>query len=244
MPENTTHEFAPSRGTEFWRGARDTVPMLVGAAPFGVIFGTLAAPSGLSPRGAVLMSLLVFAGSSQFIALTLLSSGTGLAVIILTTLVVNLRHALYSANLRPHVSRLSQLWRVLLAFWLTDETFAVVQRRYGEVDASPFKHWYHLGSCLVMYGNWQFWTVVGIFLGKAVGGIGNLGLEFAMAATFIAIVVPLLRSRPMVASALTAAALALLARGLPYKLGLMLAAVAGVVVGVLFENGERADETA
>ncbi len=240
-----TYELTPSRRTEFWHGVRDTVPMLVGAAPFGMIFGTLASPSGLSPLGAVLMSLLVFAGSSQFIALTLLASGTGLAVIILTTLVVNLRHALYSANLQPHVSRLSQIWRVLLAFWLTDETFAVVQRRYGGAgDPSPFKHWYHLGSCLSMYSNWLLWTVVGVFLGKAVAGIGGLGLEFAMVATFIAIVVPLLRSRPMVASALTAAVLAVLARGLPYKLGLMLAALAGVVVGVLFENQEGADETA
>jgi 4-azaleucine resistance transporter AzlC len=218
--------------------------MLVGAAPFGMIFGTLASPSGLSPLGAVMMSLLVFAGSSQFIALTLLASGTGLAVIMLTTLVVNLRHVLYSANLQPHVSRLSQLWRVLLAFWLTDETFAVVQRRYGVGDPSPFKHWYHLGSCLSMYSNWLLWTVVGVFLGKAVAGIGGFGLEFAMVATFIAIVVPLLRTRPMVASALTAAVLAVLARGLPYKLGLMLAALAGVVVGVLFENQEGTDETA
>jgi predicted branched-subunit amino acid permease len=86
--------------------------------------------------------------------------------------------------------------------------------------------------------------VVGVFLGKAVAGIGGFGLEFAMVATFIAIVVPLLRTRPMVASALTAAVLAVLARGLPYKLGLMLAALAGVVVGVLFENQEGTDETA
>jgi 4-azaleucine resistance transporter AzlC len=229
---------------EFLRGARDTVPMLVGAAPFGLIFGTLAGPAGLSHMGAALMSLVVFAGSSQFIALTLLAGGAGTALIVLTTLVVNLRHALYSANLQPHVARLPQLWRAPLAFWLTDETFAVVQRRYAESDLSPFKHWYYLGSCLAMYTNWQLWTVTGIFLGQAVAGIGRLGLEFAMVATFVAIVVPLLRTRPMVASALTSAGAALLARGLPYKLGLMVAALAGVVVGVWLEEQGRPDETA
>lgn len=225
----------PSRRTELWHGARDSLPMLVGAAPFGVIFGTLAAPSGLSVFGALGMSLFVFAGSSQFIALTLLASGAGLAVIVLTTLVVNLRHALYSATLLPYVARLGQRWRIPLAFWLTDETFAVVQHRYGQADGAPHKHWYHLGSSLAMYGNWLFWTLAGVLLGRSVEGLDKLGLEFAMAATFTGIVVPMLRKLPMVAAALAAATVALLARNLDYKLGLMLAALAGVVVGVCLE---------
>ncbi|GAB3245502.1 AzlC family ABC transporter permease [Chitinimonas naiadis] len=226
----------PTRRAELWHGARDSLPMLVGAAPFGLIFGTLAAPSGLSLPGTLGMSLFVFAGSSQFIALTLLASGAGLAVIVLTTLVVNLRHALYSATLLPHVSRLGQRWRIPLAFWLTDETFAVVQHRYGQDDASPNKHWYHLGSSIAMYGNWFVWTLAGVLLGRSVDGLDQLGLEFAMAATFTGIVVPMLKNRPTLAAALAAAAVALLARGLPYKLGLMLAAVAGVVVGVCLER--------
>ena len=232
----------PSRSTEFWRGVRDSLPMLIGAAPLAMIFGALAVPSGLSSTGAVLMSALVFAGSSQFIALTLLASGTGVALIVLTTLVVNLRHALYAANLQPHVSKLPQLWRLPLAFWLTDETFALTQRRYADADTSALKHWYYFGSCVAVYSDWLVWTVVGIFLGREMAGIAGLGLEFAMVATFTAIVVPLLRTRPMVASALSSAAVALLARGLPYKLGLVLAALVGVIVGVWFQPGERTDE--
>ncbi len=232
---------ATPRRTEFWHGARDTVPMLVGAAPLGMIFGTLAVPSGLSPAAAMAMSLIVFAGSSQFIALSLFASGTGLAVIVLTTFVVNLRHALYSANLLPHVARLPQRWRVPLAFWLTDETFAIVQQRYAADDGSPFKHWYYLGSCLSMYLNWFFWTATGVVAGRAVANISGLGLEFAMAATFVAIVVPLLGSRPMLASALVAAAVALLARGLPFKLGLIAAAFAGIAAGVALEKGQAND---
>jgi len=226
----------PHRRSEAWAGARDSLPMLLGAAPFGVIFGTLAGPSGLSPAGALAMSLFVFAGSSQFIALTLLASGTGLAVILLTTLVVNLRHALYSATLLPHVASLRQRWRVPLAFWLTDETIAVVQLRYRAPDTSPHKHWYYLGSCLAMYGNWFLCTLVGVVLGRSIPGLEHLGLEFAMAATFTGIVVPMLRNLPMLGAALAAAAVALAARGLPYKLGLVLAALAGVVVGVVLEE--------
>jgi 4-azaleucine resistance transporter AzlC len=229
----------PRPGTEAWTGARDSLPMLLGAAPFGIIFGTLAAPSGLSAAAALAMSLCVFAGSSQFIALTLLASGSGLAVILITTFVVNLRHALYSATLLPHVAGLRQRWRVPLAFWLTDETFAVVQLRYGEPDASPHKHWYYLGSCLAMYGNWVLWTLAGILLGRSVPRLEHMGLEFAMAATFTGIVVPMLRNRPMLAAALGAAAVALAGRGLPYKLGLMLAALAGVVIGTVLESMEQ-----
>jgi len=226
----------PRRRAEAWAGARDSLPMLLGAAPFGIIFGTLAVPSGLSAPGALAMSLFVFAGSAQFIALNLLAGGAALPVILLTTFVVNLRHALYSATLLPHVAGLRQRWRIPLAFWLTDETFAVVHRHYLKADGSPFKHWYYLGSCLAMYINWNLWTLSGILLGRSLPRLEHMGLEFAMAATFTGIVVPLLRNRPMVAAALGAAAVALAAHALPYKLGLMLAALAGVVIGVVLEE--------
>jgi 4-azaleucine resistance transporter AzlC len=230
------HSSHPRRHSEFWIGARDSLPMLLGAAPFGIIFGTLAAPSGLSATGALAMSLFVFAGSSQFIALNLLAGGAGLPVILLTTFVVNLRHALYSATLLPHVAGLRQRWRIPLAFWLTDETFAVVQLRYAAPDLSPHKHWYYLGSALAMYGNWFLCTLVGVLLGRSIPRLEHLGLEFAMAATFTGIVVPFLKSMPMLGAALAAAAVALAARGLPYKLGLLLAALAGVVIGVVLEE--------
>jgi len=219
-----------------WAGARDMLPMLLGAAPLGAIFGTLAAPSGLSHGGALAMSLVVFAGSSQFIAITLLGGGAGLAVIVLTTLVVNLRHALYSATLLPHVAGLGQRWRIPLAFWLTDETFAVALHRYQAQDGSPYKHWYYLGACLAMYANWFTWTLAGLLLGRSLPRLEHLGLEFAMAATFTGIVVPMLRSRPMLGAAVGAAAVALAGRGLPYKLGLMAAALTGVAIGLVLEG--------
>jgi len=228
------------RRTEFLAGARDSAPMLLGAAPLGIIFGTLAAPSGLSRGGAVAMSLIVFAGSSQFIALTLLAGGTGLVVIVLTTLVVNLRHALYSATLLPHVAKLPQRWRIPLAFWLTDETFAVMLRRYQGHDTSPYKHWYYLGSAIAMYLNWFVWTLAGVLLGRSLPRLETLGLEFAMAATFTGIVAPMLKQRPMLGAAVASGLTALAARGLPYKLGLMAAALAGVAVGLVMEQREAA----
>ena len=146
-----------SRHHEFLQGARDMLPMLLGAMPFGIIFGSLAAAAGLTPWQTIGMSVLVFAGSAQFIALSLLGGGATLAVLLLTTFVVNLRHALYSASLQPFVRHLPKRWRIPLAFWLTDEAFAVVQHRYAETDSSPHKHWYFLGAALAMFSAFMFY---------------------------------------------------------------------------------------
>ncbi|MEW6558766.1 MAG: AzlC family ABC transporter permease [Pseudomonadota bacterium] len=224
------------RSTELRHGARDTIPLLLGAAPFGLIFGALASSSPLGMAGALAMSALVFAGSAQFIALSLLGTGASGLVVVFTTLVVNLRHLLYAASLQPQMARLPQRWRVLLAFWLTDETYATVYHRYAQDDGAPFKHWYTAGSGAAMYLNWLGWTALGAWLGTANPALTHLGLEFALVATFVGIVVPLLRQQPSMAVALTAAVVAVAARDLPYKLGLMLAACAGVAVGVWMDG--------
>ena len=209
--------------------------MLVGAAPFGVIFGTLAIGSGLPVWLTLVLSALVFAGSSQFVAVSLIGSGTALPVIWLTTLVVNLRHALYSATLLPYARELPARWRWSLAFWLTDETFAVVENQLRHHASLKDGAHYWLGSSLAMYLNWQVWTIVGVLLGQSVPVLATLGLDFAMVATFSAIVALQLRERPVLFAALVAGGVALLARGMPFKLGLMLAAIAGVATGVLVE---------
>lgn len=199
------------------------LPMLLGAMPFGIIYGSLAGAAGLDAWQTIGMSVLVFAGSAQFIAISLLTGGATLAVLWLTTLVVNLRHALYSATLQPFVRHLPKRWRMPLAFWLTDEAFAVVQQRYARSDDSPNKHWYFLGAGLAMYGNWVGCTLIGLLFGQAVPNLAAWGLDFAMIATFVGIVVPMLRNRPQVAAALVAAVTALVFHDLPYKLGLMAA---------------------
>ena len=210
--------------------------MMVGAGPFGVIFGTLAIGSGIPVWATLALSLVVFAGSSQFVAVSLIGSGAALPVLWLTTFVVNLRHALYSATLLPYARHLPARWRWPLAFWLTDETFAVVENQLrhhtGERDGAH----YWLGSSLAMYLNWQLWTLVGVVVGQSIPGLSNLGLDFAMVATFAAIVAPQLRERPVLVAALVAGTVAMLTRSWPYKLGLMIAAVAGVTAGVLADR--------
>ena len=227
-----------TRAAEFRAGVRATFPLVVGAIPFGIIFGAVAVNSGLSAAAAQAMSLFVFAGSAQFIGAGLVAGGAGLAVIIVTTLVVNLRHALYSVSLAPHMKHLPQRWLLPLGFWLTDESFVVVIDRYAQHDRSPFKHWFFFGSAVFMYVNWQLCTFIGIRAGQAIPDPQSWGLEFALPVTFIGMLVPALRSRPVLLSALVAGAAALLLHGLPNQLGLMAAALLGVGAGVLARSRE------
>jgi 4-azaleucine resistance transporter AzlC len=228
-----------TRPSEFLRGLRDTIPFMIGSIAFGMIFGTLATTSGLSPFATMAMSLFVFSGSAQFIAILLLGTGSGLWAVWFATLVLNLRHLLYSATLVDHVRHLNQGWRFPLAAFLTDETFAVMERRYRVQGGGPNAHWYYVGSCLGMYLNWQFWTLVGITLGSQFPDIQNWGLEFAMVVSFIGIVMPLLVSLPYWAAAATAGLVAVLANPLPYKLGLMLGALAGIAIGLTLDLKKR-----
>ncbi|AOY00420.1 branched-chain amino acid ABC transporter permease [Jeongeupia sp. USM3] len=221
-------------------GCRDTLAMVVGIAPFGLIFGTLAGTAGLSPWAALAMSLFVYAGSAQFIAVTLLAAGVSAPVIVATTFVVNLRHVLYSATMAPYVGGLPRRWRAALAFLLTDEAFAVLYNRFSSERGRVDRRRYYLGAGLTLYTSWVGSTAVGVALGNVVPELQHWGLEFAMVASFVGIVVPQLKNRVQVCVALTAGIVALLAHGLPYQLGLMVAALSAVAVGVALESRGRA----
>jgi 4-azaleucine resistance transporter AzlC len=227
------HEGAPGKGQEFRAGMRATLPLVVGAIPFGIIFGAVAVNSGLSVWATAGMSAFVFAGSSQFVAVGMVASGAGLAVIVLTTFVVNLRHALYGATLAPHMRHLPQRWLLPLGFWMTDESFLIVINRYNQPDRAPYKHWYFLGSAVLMYLNWNLCTWIGIVAGQSIPNPQAWGLEVALPVTFIGMLVPSLRRRSLLLSALAAGAGALVFAGLPNRLGLIAAALLGVAVGVL-----------
>ncbi len=232
MPVNT-------KRSEFFRGARDSLPLVIGAMPFGIIFGTLSGSAGLSVSGTMGMSLFVFAGSAQFIAMGLVAAGTAWPMIVLTTFVVNFRHLLYTATLLPHLQKLSPRWQAVLAFGLTDETFAVAVGRWRQPDASPHKQWYQLGSMIYMYTNWNVCTIIGLVAGRLLQDIAGWGLDFAMVAAFIGMVMPYLKDRPNYCAVLVAGASALMFHGLPHKLGLIAASLAGIGAGVITDTLTR-----
>ncbi|MGB3199625.1 MAG: AzlC family ABC transporter permease [Nodosilinea sp.] len=229
---------------ELLAGARDIIPLIVGAIPFGLIFGTLAQGSGLSFGATLGMSAFVFAGSSQFIALGLLAAGSTLPLIVLTTVVVNLRHLLYAASLLPYVKGESQRWKAVIGFFLTDEAFAVAIGRYRQPDLGPHRHWYYLGAGLAMYLNWIACTLLGLTVGQLIPNAAAWGLDFAMVATFIGMIVPYATTRPMVGAIAVAGLVAVITNGLPHKLGLMVAAIAGVTAGFWLDQRATPSQTA
>ncbi len=188
------------------------------------------------------MSAIVFAGSAQFISVGLVAAGTPAAVIILAVFVINLRHMLYSATLAPHLKNLPTRWLLPLGFWLTDESFVVAAKHFEETKDNANKRWYLLGSEIGMYTDWQVATWVGIVAGQQIKDPQSWGLDFAMVVTFIGVLVPMVKDRPTLAAALAAGVAALLANGLPYHLGLLLAALAGIAAGVLAERSLSAAE--
>ena len=230
-----------NRNNHIWAGLRAEIPLLIGVFPFGLIYGALALASGLSPAQAQLMSSIVFAGSSQFIATQLFHEAAPGFVIVLTIAVVNLRHMLYSASLAPYVSDLSIRWKVLLSYFLTDEAYAPTIIHYETEGVKPNSHWFFLATGFSLWFTWQVSTAIGIFLGSAIPE--SWPLAFALPLTFIAMVVPALKTRPAVASALSAGITSVLAYSLPYRLGLILAALVGIAVGTFLEARSSTGET-
>lgn len=224
--------------TAFWQGIKAELPITIGVIPFGLIYGVLGLSAGLTPLQAQAMSSIVFAGSAQFLGAQLIGVGTPLPILWLTTFIVNLRHVLYSTALGPDVQHLSRKWRWLLAYLLTDEAYAATAVHYGNKQIPlVHKHYFWLGAGLALWSVWQASTAVGILLGTQVPP--EWGLDFTLALTFIGIVVPSLKDRPNTMAALSAGVVAVLAFNLPYKLGLMLATLSGIAVGVCLENRKK-----
>ncbi len=223
--------------SEFWLGAKAELPLLVGVLPFGMIFGVLALGAGIPPAATQAMSAVIFAGSAQFVVAQLVGLGAPGLVIMLTGVVVNLRHALYSASVAPYLRSLHPVWKWLLAYLLTDEAYAVAITYYqqeAEVDSTGMRQWYFLGAGLALWSTWQASTAAGIFLGTVIPA--SWSLDFTLALTFIALVVPSLKDRAITIAALAAGVTAMLALGFPYKLGLIFAALVGVLAGLWSER--------
>jgi 4-azaleucine resistance transporter AzlC len=224
----------PRAAKSFWAGVRAEAPILLGVIPFGLIYGALARSSGISPAASQMMSSIVFAGSAQFIAVQLVHESVPGLIIVLTIGIVNLRHMLYSASVAPYIEHLPMRWKTLLAYLLTDEAYAATIIHYEQDGTTPTGHWLFLGAGMALWTTWQISSALGIFLGASIPS--SWPLDFALPLTFIGMVVPVLKDKPLAGSALSAGLIALFAYSLPYRLGLILAAFVGLAVGVYWET--------
>lgn len=226
-PTEATHR---SRSGEFWAGVVAEGPILIGVIPLGVAFGVLAIAAKLGTPGAIGLSNIVFAGSSQFVAAQMLAAGAPWVLIVLTIFVVNLRHALYSASIAAHVRGLGRGWKIVLAYLLTDEAYAVAAVYFERVPRAPHRHWFLLGAGVTLWAGWQAGTILGALAGAAIPAAWNL--DFMLPLVFIGLVVPIIRDRTTLAAAGVAATVAVCAAALPYKLNILLAIGSGLTAGM------------
>lgn len=181
-----------SRWSAIRQGFVDTIVVWPGVAPFGMVYAVSALAAGLSIWETLGMSLIVFAGASQFTAVGLFGSGANPWTIIATTAIINARHLLLAASTASYIRRAPTWLRALVAFQLTDETYAVGIQHFAKHGGDA---WYQLGSNLSLYVVWAASTVIGSLLGALIPDPGALGLDLIFPLTFIAFTVPLLRDR-------------------------------------------------
>ena len=220
-----------------WRAAlADIAPALIAGAPFGALCGALAVAKGLSPAEVVAMSLVVFAGAAQFAAIEIWSAPVPVLALVVSTLLINTRHVLMGISLHPKLSALGAVQRVLGCFTLTDETWALAERRATARVVTPV---YFLAMGIALWANWVAWSLVGALLGPVLGDPRRIGADFAFTAIFIALVVSLGSGRRaggvVVASAVTSALVRALV-GSPWHV--LSGAVAGMVAAVVLPLDE------
>jgi predicted branched-subunit amino acid permease len=219
----------------YWQGVRDGLPFAIVVVPFGMLFGVLASEAGWPLSATLAMSFAVIAGAAQFTAVQLMQENAPTLVVVLAALAVNLRLAMYSASLAPHIGAAPAWLRALTAYVVTDQTYGAAMNRYALQPrmSTSDKIAHFFGAATPVCLPWPFATWAGTAAGTAVPPA--LALDFALPITFIAIVAPALRSVPHVAAAVVSVVAALALSWLPLNLWLMVAALMGMATGALVE---------
>jgi len=213
------------------------LPVLLGTVPFGFVAGVAAVAAGMTAFQGIALSVFSFSGIAQLIASQLIAVHSPVLVTVAAAFVVSLRLLMYSAAIAPSLAHLDWRWRAALSFLMTDQSFISAVQRFGAPGPPGNRHWHFLGTASTLYVTWQAAVVVGVVAGARIPA--EWSLDFAVVLTFIALLVPAVRTRADLAAAIVAAAIALAAAGLPYRLALVAATIAGIAAGLAIEAGRR-----
>ncbi|MCC5984667.1 MAG: AzlC family ABC transporter permease [Rhodobacteraceae bacterium] len=220
----------------FWQGFRDALPFLLVIVPFGMVFGVAATEAGLNIAEVMGFSVLVIAGAAQFVALQMMMDNAPTLIVLATALAVNLRMAMYSASLAPHLGHVVWWKRAFAAYFLVDQSYAASVLRYetGPPMTPAQRLAYYFGTVAPVCFPWYLATWAGGVLGAAVPP--GLPIDFAVPITFLALILPMLRTLAHVTAAAVSVVVALALVSLPYNLGLLVAAVLAMLAGAAVEK--------
>ncbi len=215
-------------------GIKAIAPISFAAFPFGLAIGVIAADVNLTAVQTITMSMFVFAGVAQLIALELLANDSLLWIIVLSSAMVNLRQVIYSASIAPHFKDLSKKWKTLISYLLIDQPYALAIAHYEENPNAPHKQWYYLGLCAPLWVSWFITVSIGYFAGAVIPD--SWELNFVVHIMFLALLVPAIKGFPYLAAAIVAASVAIVGQELPHNLGLVTAILFGMATGALLEK--------
>lgn len=210
-------------------------PLMVGVAPFGLIFGVAAAASTVGSGLGYASSFIIFAGASQLAMLQLIDVDAAIVTVVVTALVINSRHLMYSAALSPHFRELSLGARLTLPYLLVDQAFAVSIIRFQEPTDAAYRRRFFLGAGLALWTTWQISSGVGVLVGAQLPE--KWSLDFAVPLVFLGLLTIAVRNKPPAAvAAIVGGLVAVLAQGAPYQLWLILGTIAGVLAGMVAQR--------
>ncbi|WP_424992710.1 AzlC family ABC transporter permease [Oceaniradius stylonematis] len=218
--------------SDFWRGVRDAVPIMIAVAPFGLLFGALAAENGLTPFEATLMSATVYAGASQMVGIELFGADIAPWIVVFSIVAVNFRHVLYSATMGQTIGAYSRLQKALAFALMTDPQFATTEQKAEKDIATPFA-WY-LGLALPVYALWVAEAWLGAVFGSLIDDPAAYAIDFLLPLYFLGMVMGF-RGRanwlPVVAASAVASVAAYHFVGSPWHVSL--GGLAGVAVAAI-----------
>jgi len=215
--------------------------MLLGIAPFGLVAGVAVAEAHLGVGVSIGLSSIVFAGASQLAMTHVLADGGSALVAVVAACTINLRMVLYSASLAPHLSNERMTRRLIAAYVLTDQAYAVSITRWGDDDDPRLRFPYFVGAGFLLWGVWQISTLVGVLIGANVPE--GLHLDFAIPLVFLVLLVPTITDRPSIVAAVAGGAGAVIGAELGAgDLSILTGAVSGIAAGVLAEWHRDGDE--
>ena len=226
----------PWRHPEYRRGAREMVGISLGIAAWGLVTGVAMIKSGMGLGLALMMSLIVFAGTAQLAAVPLIAAGAPIWVVWATALCLNLRFVIFSAQWRPYFKHLPRRQRALLAYFTADLNYVLFMRRFPDGKPSPEQLPYFWGGVSVNAGSWHVASLLGIFLGNHVPT--EWGLGFAGTMALLGMTYSLLSDRATWLPAVIAGAAAVAAFALPLKLNMLVAIAAAVAMGMVIDHSK------
>lgn len=220
----------------YLRGIFDGAPFVLVVVPFSLLFGVVATEAGLPMAQVMGFSVLVIAGAAQFTAVQLMSDNAPILIILATSLAVNLRMAMYSASITPHLGRLKLWQRAIVSYLLVDQSYLLAISRYEahpEMTLSA-KFGYFLGVITPVAPAWYIASYIGALVGTRIPP--EYALDFGLPITFLAMIAPALRTSAHISAAATSIVLALGLAWMPYGTGLLVAALVAMAVGAEVER--------